>query len=77
MFEGLTWLWTILIGGLAGFLVDLYGRGAKKGVFAGLFAGMVGGFLGGLVLELLNWPADLLAMVILVSVIGVYRGIAK
>lgn len=37
MFEGLTWLWTIVVGGIAGTLTDLLVRGAEKSVYGGLF----------------------------------------
>ncbi len=50
MFEGITWVWTVLIGATAGLLFDLFDRGAKNGVYGGILSGALGGFPGGLIL---------------------------
>jgi uncharacterized membrane protein YeaQ/YmgE (transglycosylase-associated protein family) len=50
MLEGLTWLWTIVVGGIAGTLTDLFVKGAKQSVYGGFVSGSVGDFLSGLIL---------------------------
>ena len=47
MFDGLNWLWTIIVGGIAGWLADMVVPGVKVGVLGAIIAGILGGLLGG------------------------------
>jgi len=42
----LDWLWSIIIGGVAGWLADLLVPGVKVGILGAIIAGILGGVLG-------------------------------
>lgn len=83
MFEGLNWLWTIIVGGIVGWLADLAVPGVKVGVLGAIIAGILGGFLGGWLFGLLGLGTDSTLVMLLAAVIGailvlvIYRAIAR
>ncbi|HHX07957.1 MAG TPA: GlsB/YeaQ/YmgE family stress response membrane protein [Chloroflexi bacterium] len=83
MFEGLNWLWTIVVGGVAGWLADLVVPGDKVGILGAIIAGIIGGFLGGWIFGLLGLSTTGLVGVLLAAVVGaiivliIYRAVAK
>ena len=82
MFEGLGLLWTIIVGGIAGWLADQVVPGVKVGLLGAIIAGILGGIVGGWIFGLLGLPTDGL-LVLVGAVIGaivvlvIYRAIAK
>lgn len=74
----MNWLWTIVIGGIAGYLAALIMTGRGFGIAGDIIVGIVGALVGTLVFGTLNialnffWSA-LLGAIILLFVTGLVR----
>lgn len=83
MFSNLGWLWSIIVGGVAGWLADLVVPGVKVGILGAIIAGILGGFLGGWLFGLLGLSTTGTFGVLIAAVVGAiilllaYRAIAK
>jgi uncharacterized membrane protein YeaQ/YmgE (transglycosylase-associated protein family) len=83
MFEGLNWLWTIIVGGLAGWLADMFVPGVKVGILGAIISGILGGLLGGWLFGLLGLGTTSIIGILISAVVGaiivllIYRAIAK
>lgn len=63
-------LWSLLIGGCAGWLAGKLTKGAGYGVFGNIGLGIVGGFLGGFLFGLIGFAAYGLIARLVVSTVG-------
>lgn len=83
MFDGLNWLWSIVVGGVAGWLADLVVPGVKVGILGAVIAGVLGGVLGRWLFSVLRLPLTgplwpfIAAVVGAIIILLVYRAIAK
>lgn len=83
MFENLNWLWTLVAGGIAGWLADLIVPCVKVGFLGAIITGLLGGVVGGWLFSLLNLTANGLIGMIIGAVLGaiivlfIYRAIKK
>ena len=83
MFEGLNWLWTLVAGGVAGWLADKIVPGVKVGFLGAIITGLLGGIVGGWLFSLLNLTANGLIGMMIGAVLGaiivllIYRAIKK
>lgn len=83
MFEGLNWLWTIIVGAVAGWLADLVVPGVKVGFLGAIIAGILGGLLGGWLFGLLGISTVGLFGILIAAFVGaiivllIYRAIFK
>ena len=81
--EGLNWLWTIIVGGVAGFLADLLVPGVKVGWLGSIITGILGGILGGWLFGLLGLTTSGKIGILIEAVVGaviillIYRAIKK
>ncbi len=79
----LDWLWSIIIGGVAGWLADLLVPGVKVGILGAIIAGVLGGVVGKWLFGLLKLPLTGALWPFIAAVVGaiilllVYRAIAK
>jgi len=74
MFDGLNWLWSIVVGGVAGWLADLVVPGVKVGILGAIIAGILGGFLGGWLFSLLGLGTTNIIGILISAVVGaIYR----
>lgn len=51
-FSTMSWIWTLIIGGIAGWLAGKIMRGDGFGIFIDIIVGVIGGWIGG---KLLGW----------------------
>ena len=77
-------LWTIVVGGVAGWLADLAVPGVKVGVLGAIISGILGGLLGGWLFGLLgitlgsgNIGNLVAAFIGAIVVLLIYRAITK
>lgn len=83
MFEGLNWLWTIIVGAIAGWLADLVVPGVKVGFLGAIIVGILGGLLGGWLFGLLSIATSSLFTILIAAFVGavivllVYRVLFK
>ncbi len=77
-------IWTLIIGGVAGFIASKIMKGSGSGIIINVILGIVGGWLGGWLLGLMNlsftssgqtWPyliTSLLGAVVLLFIYGLF-----
>lgn len=53
-YEGMNWLWAILVGAVIGILADMIVPGVKVGFIGAIIVGIIGGFVGGWIAVLLK-----------------------
>ena len=70
MFEGLNWLWIIVVGAIAGLLADMVVPGVKVGLLGAIIAGILGGLLGGWIFGLLGLSTGGLLGILLAAFVG-------
>lgn len=63
-------LWTLIIGGLAGFIAGKLMRGEGFGILVDILVGIVGGWIGGWVFGMLGIAAGGFIGSLIVSIIG-------
>lgn len=63
-------LWTLIIGGLAGFIAGKIMRGEGFGIIVDIIVGIVGGWLGGWAFGLLGLHAGGLIGRLLIAIVG-------
>lgn len=66
----MSWLWSIIIGGIAGWLAGKVMRGEGFGVIVDIILGIVGGWLGGWIFGLLGLHAGGKIGALVVAFIG-------
>ena len=69
MFEGMNWLWVIVVGGVAGWLADMLVPGVKVGILGAIIVGILGGFLGGWLFGLLGLATTGIIGILIAAVI--------
>ncbi len=76
----MTWLWHLLLGGLAGFLAGKIMRGDGYGIIVDILLGLAGGWVGGWIGGLLHIPSfgyfitALLGAILLVWIVRLIKG---
>ena len=63
-------LWSLLIGGVAGWLASRIMKSAGNGVFVNIFLGLIGGLVGGWVFSLLGLAAYGIIGELIVATVG-------
>lgn len=63
-YEGMNWLWAILVGAGVGLLADMIVPGIKIGFIGAIIVGLIGGFLGGWIAVLLKIGGGLLVQLL-------------
>jgi uncharacterized membrane protein YeaQ/YmgE (transglycosylase-associated protein family) len=66
----LSFIWWLIIGGVAGWLAGLIMKGSGFGVLGNIVVGIVGGIIGGFLFGLLGLGADNLIGSLITAVIG-------
>lgn len=63
-------LWTLIVGGVAGWLAGQFMKGGGYGLLVNIILGLIGGFVGGLVFGLLGLDATNLLGRIICATVG-------
>ncbi len=63
-------LWTLIVGGVAGWLAGQFMKGGGYGLLINIILGLIGGFVGGLVFGLLGLDATNLLGRIICATVG-------
>lgn len=63
-YEGMNWLWAILVGALIGVLADMIVPGVKLGWLGAIIVGLIGGFVGGWIAVLLKIGGGLIVQLL-------------
>ncbi len=63
-YEGMNWLWAILVGAAIGLLADMIVPGVKVGFLGAIIVGIIGGFIGGWIAVLLKIGGGLLVQLL-------------
>ena len=68
--DQMSWIWFLVVGGLAGWLAGLLMRGGGFGVLGDIVVGIIGGVIGGYVFGALGIAAYGLAGALIMSTVG-------
>jgi uncharacterized membrane protein YeaQ/YmgE (transglycosylase-associated protein family) len=66
----MSWIWFLIVGGLAGWLAGLLMRGGGFGVLGDIVVGIIGAFIGGYLFGVLGIPAYGFAGALIMSTVG-------
>ncbi len=73
------WIWTLIIGGIAGFIASKIIKGAGSGLIINIILGIVGSWFGGWVLSLfrisiegVKWPFFLTSLLGAILILFIY-----